>query len=90
MGYNCAESIIRAGNEVYGLDLHDRDMKMTAPLAAAFRLEYVCGACAVAACVVSARYVETKAHDCSFLRTLTQKLVIAFQNKMGSSSLCED
>ena len=84
MGYNCAESIIRAGNEVYGLDLHDRDMKMTAAFGGGFQIGDVCGALCGAACVVSARYVETKAHDCSFLRTLTQKLVIAFQNKMGS------
>ena len=27
-GYNCAESIIRAGNEVYDLHLHDKDMVM--------------------------------------------------------------
>ena len=84
MGYNCAESIIRAGNEVYGLDLHDRDMKMTAAFGGGFQIGDVCGALCGAACVVSARYVETKAHDCSFVRTLTQKLVIAFQNKMGS------
>ena len=84
MGYNCAESIIRAGNEVYGLDLHDRDMIMTAAFGGGFQIGDVCGALCGAACVVSARYVETKAHDCAFLRTLTQKLVIAFQNKMGS------
>ena len=44
MGYNCAESIIRAGNEVYGLDLHDRDMKMTAAFGGGFQIGDVCGA----------------------------------------------
>ena len=38
MGYNCAESIIRAGNEVYGLDLHDRDMIMTAAFGGGFQI----------------------------------------------------
>ena len=26
--YNCAETIIRAGNDYYGLGLHEEDMKM--------------------------------------------------------------
>lgn len=37
-----------------------------------------------AACVISSRYVETKAHDYADMRPLTQKLVIAFQKRMGS------
>ena len=84
MGYNCAESIIRSGNEVYDLGLHDKDMIMTAAFGGGFQLGDVCGALCGAACVISSRYVEGKAHDCDFLRPLTQKLVIAFQNKMGS------
>ena len=84
MGYNCAESIIRAGNEVYDLGLHDKDMVMTAAFGGGFQIGDVCGALSAAACVISSRYVETKAHDCDFIRPLTQKLVIAFQNKMGS------
>ena len=36
MGYNCAESIIRAGNEVYDLGLHDKDMNMTAAFGGLF------------------------------------------------------
>lgn len=84
MGYNCAESIIRAGNEVYDLGLHDKDMIMTAAFGGGFQLGDVCGALSGAACVISSRYVEVKAHDCEFLRPLTQKLVIAFQKRMGS------
>lgn len=84
MGYNCAESIIRAGNEVYDLGLHDKDMIMTAAFGGGFQIGDVCGALSGAACVISSRYVETKAHDCAYLRPLTQKLVIAFQRRMGS------
>lgn len=83
-GYNCAESIIRAGNDVYGLELHDHDMKMTAAFGGGFQIGDVCGALSGAACVISSRYVESKAHDCNDLRALTQKLVIAFQTRMGS------
>ena len=49
-----------------------------------FQIGDVCGALCGAACVISARYVETKAHDYADLRPLTQKLVIAFQTRMGS------
>ena len=83
-GYNCSESIIRAGNEVYNLQLHDRDMIMTAAFGGGFQIGDVCGALSGAACVVSARYVESKAHDCEELRPLTQKLVLAFQKRLGS------
>ena len=87
MGYNCAESIIRAGNEVYDLGLHDKDMNMTAAFGGGFQIGDVCGALSGAACVISSRYVETKAHDYADMRPLTQKLVIAFQKRM-SSRLC--
>lgn len=83
-GYNCSESILRAGNEVYQLGLHDRDMIMSAAFGGGFQIGDVCGALCGAACVISSRYVETKAHDCEDLRPLTQKLVIAFQKRMGS------
>ncbi|RHO30092.1 C-GCAxxG-C-C family protein [Amedibacterium intestinale] len=57
-GYNCAESILQAGD--------------------------ICGALSGAACVISSRYVETKAHDYKDMREITQKLVSAFQERMGS------
>lgn len=84
MGYNCAESMIRAGNEYYELGLHDKDMIMTAGFGGGLQIGDVCGALTGAVCLLSSKYVETKAHDCEFLRTLTQKMVIAFQKKMGS------
>lgn len=83
-GFNCSESIIRAGNDVYDLGLHDKDMMMTAAFGGGFQIGDVCGALCGAACVVSSRYVSTKAHDSEDLRPLTQKLVIAFQKRLGS------
>lgn len=83
-GYNCAESIIHAGNEYYELGLHEADMKMVAAFGGGMQIGDVCGALSGACCVISSKYVEIKAHDSSNLRTITQKLVIAFQNKLGS------
>lgn len=84
-GYNCAESIIRAGNEYYGLNLHENDMKMTAAFGGGFQIGDVCGALSGAACVISCKYVEVKAHDQKEeLRAITQKLVLSFQKTLGS------
>lgn len=84
-GYNCAESMIRAGNEVYGFHLHEADMRMTAAFGGGFQIGDVCGALSGAACVISCKYIETKAHDNQVeLRAVTQKLVLAFQKRLGS------
>ncbi|MEF9967546.1 MAG: C-GCAxxG-C-C family (seleno)protein [Longicatena sp.] len=83
-GFNCAESILRAGNEVYDLKLQNKDMIMVAGFGGGLMIGDVCGALIGSIAVLSSKYVESKAHDCDFLRPLTQKMVIAFQKRMGS------
>ena len=85
MGYNCAESIIRAGNEVYDLGLHDKDMNMTAAFGGGFQIGDVCGALSGAACVISSRYVETKAHDYA---PIDAKAGHRFSETHGFSPMC--
>lgn len=90
MGYNCAESIVHAGNEYYGLGLSDHDMKMVAAFGAGIQCGDVCGALLGSACVISSKYIEVKAHDQSVeLRKITMKLVLKFQKDMGSR-LCAE
>lgn len=90
MGYNCAESILHAGNEYYELGLHDHDMKMVAAFGAGLQCGDVCGALTGAACVISSKYIEVKAHDQSKeLKELTMKLIIAFKKRLGSR-LCAE
>lgn len=86
-GYNCAESIVRASNEMYALGLHDKDMKMVAGFGGGSMTGDVCGALSASICVLSSKYVETKAHDCDCLRPLIQGMIKAFQNRM-TSRLC--
>lgn len=89
MGYNCAESIIHAGNEYYNLGLHERDMIMTAAFGGGMQVGDICGCLNAALCVLSMRYVESKAHDCKHLRKLTQRMVVAFQKNLGSRHCCD-
>lgn len=83
-GYNCAECIIRAANDVYQLDLDEAALRMSAGFGAGMQVGDVCGALSGSICVISSRYVETKAHDCTALRPLCQKMVIAFQKRFSS------
>ena len=89
MGYNCAESILRAGNEYYQLGLNDHDMIMVAAFGGGMQVGDVCGCITGACCILSSKYVEAKAHDTKDLRKLTQRLVIAMQKSLGSR-LCSE
>ena len=60
-GYNCAESIVHAGNEAYQLGLSEHDMRMAAAFGAGLQVGDVCGVLAGAGCVLSCLYVETRA-----------------------------
>ena len=42
--YNCAESVLRAGNEYYDLGLHDRDMIVVAAYGGGIQSGNTCGA----------------------------------------------
>lgn len=89
LGFNCSESILRAGNEYYQLGLQDHDMIMVAAFGGGMQIGDVCGCITGACCVLSSKYVESKAHDYKDLRKLTQRLVIAMQKGLGSRHCCE-
>lgn len=84
-GYNCAESIVHAGNDYYQLGLHDHDMRMVAGFGAGIQCGDVCGALLGGVAIVSTKYIEKKAHDQPVeLRKITTKLIKKFQDDMGS------
>lgn len=87
--YNCAETIIRAGNEYYNLGLHDRDMIMVAAYGAGIQSGNTCGAILAGASILSMKYVEAKAHESKDIRPVVMKLMRRFNLKY-SSTLCKD
>ena len=87
--YNCAETIIRAGNEYYGLGLHDRDMIMLAAYGAGIQSGNTCGAILAGASILSMRYVEAKAHESKDIRPVVIKMMQKF-HAAYSSTLCKD
>ena len=75
--YNCAETIIRAGNDYYELGLHDRDMIAFGVFGAGIQTGNTCGAVLAAASILSMKYVERKAHESDDIKPVTLKLILA-------------
>lgn len=87
--YNCAETILRAANEYYGLGLHDKDMIMVGAYGAGIQCGNTCGAVLAAAAILSLKYVEAKAHESADIRPVTVKMIRKVNAKYGSV-LCKD
>lgn len=87
--YNCAESVLRAGNEYYDLGLHDRDMIVVAAYGGGIQSGNTCGAVLAGAGILSMKYVEQKSHDSKDIRPVVLKLIQQF-NKTYGSVLCKD
>ena len=88
-GFNCAESLVRAGNDLYELGLHDHDMKMIAGFGGGLQCQDICGAMSGAICVISSKFVQTKAHDCQCLKEHTVQFIQRFEEKF-QSRLCKE
>lgn len=87
--YNCAESILRAGNEYYNLGLHDKDMIMVAAYGAGIQSGNTCGAVLAGASILSLKYVEAKAHESEDIRPVVIAMMRKFNEKYAST-LCKD
>lgn len=86
--YNCAESVLRAGNDYYGLDLHDRDMKLVGAYGAGIQTGNTCGALLGAAAILSMKYIEAKAHESEDIKPVVTLLMDKFRAAYAST-LCE-
>ena len=88
-GYNCAESLFLAGNEYYQLGLDESTSRLFAGFGGGLQLGDVCGALSGAIAVLSAKYVNTKAHDFEYTKAYTQRLVREFQNLAGARACAQ-
>ena len=87
-GYNCAESIVHAGNEAYQLGLSEHDMRMAAAFGGGLQVGDVCGVLTGAACVLSCLFVKTRAHESEQIKPAMEKMVAALEAEYGSRT-CE-
>ena len=89
LNFNCAETILHAANEYYGLGLHERDMIMVAAYGAGMQAGNTCRAILSALSVLSVKYVEAKAHESEDIRPVSILLTRRIQEKYGSL-MCKD
>ena len=81
--------MIRAANEYFELNLHDRDMIMLGGYGGGMQTGNTCGAILAAVSVLSMKYVEQKAHESKDIKPVTTMLIREFNKKYGSV-LCKD
>lgn len=82
--YNCAESLLRAANEYYGMGLHDQDMIMIGGYGAGMQAGLTCGALLGAIAVLSYKYVPVKAHESDDVNPIVNRLLADFTARMES------
>ncbi|MCR5731784.1 MAG: C-GCAxxG-C-C family protein [Sphaerochaetaceae bacterium] len=87
--YNCAESILRAANDYYNLELNNRDMIMVAGYGAGIHSGSVCGALLGSVAVLSIMFVEERAHSSKDIRPVTNLFLEKFNERLGSQ-ICKD
>ncbi len=89
-GYNCAEGIVRAGNEYYNLGLDDHAMLMVAGFGGGVQTGNLCGAVLGAVCLLSYRYVETKSHESEDIKPVVNLFFERLKEELGESLNCAD
>ncbi|MCR5594333.1 MAG: C-GCAxxG-C-C family protein [Lachnospiraceae bacterium] len=87
--YNCAETMIRAGNEYYDLGMNDSDMIAFGGFGGGIQSGNTCGTVLASVGILSKKYIETRAHDSADIRPVTIALMRKFNAKYGSV-LCKD
>ena len=88
--YNCAESLLRAANDHYGLGITDTDMIMAAGFGAGIQTGSTCGAVLAAVSVLSLLYVKEKAHESTDIKPKVNMFIQLFTEKVRSTTMCRD
>lgn len=81
---NCAESLLLASNDEYGLGLDETGLRTMAGFGGGMGVETTCGALAGAVAAISVRFTKTKAHENPEVRDLCREYLDGFSKKKGS------
>lgn len=84
-GLNCSETILRAANDYYQLNIDEKDMKLVSGFGGGMFIGATCGALSASVCVISKLVIETKAHDqLNDFRPLIQTCTRNFKEELGA------
>lgn len=85
-GYNCAEAMIRAANEVYGLNISSDDIKLFSGYGLGMGSLLTCGLATVGVAIFSRITVIDKAHDTPQFMAEVHRYMEGFAQAVGSNS----
>lgn len=81
---NCAETILYAANESYGLQLPHSALKLAAGFGGGMGIGSTCGALTGGVTALSAIFVKQRGHESDYIKTLNSELFDSFRTKMNS------
>ena len=81
---NCAETILYGANEVYGLGLDPRALKLAAGFGGGMGIKATCGALTGAVMVLGSIFAREKGHDTPRLKELCAEFLEEYRRQMGS------
>lgn len=88
-GYNCAESLILAGNDTYNLGLDAKAAKLMAGFGGGCAIGNFCGALAGALGILSILTIGEKAHDTEGYGPVRAEFMAKYEEALGSY-ICND
>ena len=89
-GYNCSESLIKAANIYYGLNMTEDEFKLISGFGGGMFVGSTCGALAASIGCVSKKEIQVKAHDqLDTFRPHIQKAVRNFKEELGGTECKE-
>jgi len=83
---NCAETILYAANETYGLNLDKKALKTMAAFGGGMAIEETCGAVTGALAVLGVLFVEDRAHESDKIKELAQGFFEKFRAELSSDN----
>ncbi|MDK2799821.1 MAG: hypothetical protein PWP27_1117 [Clostridiales bacterium] len=83
---NCAETMIYAANEEYGLNLNKDTFKAMAAFGGGMAIEDVCGAVTGSLAVLGIMFTKERAHESDRIKLLSQELIGQFEKKLETNN----
>lgn len=83
---NCAEAMIYAANEEYGLKLDKKVLKTMAAFGGGMGVEEACGALTGALAVLGILFVDDRAHESERIKTLSKEFIENFREKLSTEN----
>lgn len=81
---NCAETILYAASEAYGLQLPHSALKLAAGFGGGMGISAACGALTGGVMALSAIFVKDRGHESDYIKELDAELFESFRSKMDS------